>query len=306
MAYRFSVALLTILIFLLPETRAGSKAEDSKPEVKHRLPVLSSVYPQGSTPGSTVKVEVLGEYLDRASTVLFAGTQIRGSVLKSTSTNVSLEFEVDREAAYGHHQFRIVSPRGASNVLLFRIGDQPHMLEIEPNSVSEEAQSITLPVTINARLNTDGEFDFFRFEAKAGETWIFDLRSARNGNGLDPALILLDSRRRKLAHVEDLFIWDPFFAHTFSETGTYYAVVQPTHTRLDPNFAYQLDIRRSPHLNTISPLAFSPGPAREATVYGAGLAGESPKLWFDAAGIEGEVLDLRGTTARVLILPTTA
>jgi hypothetical protein len=305
MANRLGVALI-LLILLLPAALAEDKADDPKPEVKHRLPVLSSVYPQGSAPGTSIRVEVLGEYLDRAATVVFSGSDIRGKVLSGTSTTLALEFEVASGARYGHHQFRVVSPRGASNVLLFRIGDQPHLLENEPNSAFEEAQKVTLPVTINARLNRDGEFDFFQFEAKAGETWIFDLRSARNGNGLDPALILLDSRRRKLAHIEDLFIWDPFFIHTFAESGTYYAVVQPTHTRLDPNFAYQLDIRKSPHLSTISPLSFSPGAEREATVYGAGLAGESPRLWFDAAGIEGDVLELRGNTARIKIRTKTA
>ncbi len=276
-------------------------ASDPPPKVRHRLPSLSSVFPQGTTPGAKLRVEVLGEYLDRAGRVVFLDPAIQGKVLSGTYTRLDLELEVSPEAPFGPHYFRVVSPRGASNVLLFRIGDQPHRLEQEPNSTLEQAQDVSVPVTINGRLPADGDFDFFCFRTEAGRTWVFDLRSARNGNGLDAALILLDSEGRKLEHSEDVFIWDPFFTHTFTAAGRYCAVVQPTHARNDPNFAYQLDIRTAPHLETVSPLALTPGSETEATLFGAGLAGEQARLWFDAPGFRGEVLELRGATARVKV-----
>jgi hypothetical protein len=270
-------------------------------EIKPRLPALASVYPQGSRPGETVRVEVLGQYLDRAQSVVFLDPGVRGRVIEGDATRLSLELTAGAEAAYGPHYFRVVSPRGASNILLFRIGDLPHVAEAEPNSTLDSAQRVSLPATINGRLNVDDDFDFFRFRAEKGSAWIFDLRSARNGSGLDPALILLDSRGRKLEHSEDVFLWDPFFSHTFDEAGEYIAVVQPTHGKNDPGFAYQLDIRQAPHLETVSPIALRPGAAVDATLFGAGLAGESPRLWFDAAGFSGEIVEMRGASARVRI-----
>jgi len=112
---------------------------------------------------------------------------------------------------------------------------------------------------------------------------------------------LLDSDGRKLQHSEDVFIWDPFFTHTFAAAGRYCAVIQPTHARNDPNFAYQLDIRSTPHLETLSPLALLPGAETAATVFGAGLVAEKAQLWFDSPGFTGEALELRGSTARVTI-----
>ena len=269
--------------------------------IQPRLPAISSVFPQGWTPAEKIPVTILGEYLDRTQSVVFLDPAIRGRVLTATFTRLSLEFDVSPGAPPGPHYFRVVSPRGASNILLFRVGDQPHILEREPNTRLEEAQSVPIPVTINGRLDFDGDFDFFRFHiARAGESWIFDLRSARNGNGLDPALILLDSKGRKLAHSEDVFIWDPFLAYTFTAPGDYYAVIQPTHVRLDPNFAYQLDIRTAPHLETVSPIGMRPGETMEAMLFGVGLTG-SAKLQFDASGFSGEVLEMRGATARVKI-----
>jgi hypothetical protein len=270
-------------------------------EVKTRIPTLTSVYPQGWTANSRVPVTILGEYLDRAQSVIFLDPSIRGRVVETTFTRLALEFEVEPTASLGPHYFRVVSPRGASNILLFRVGDQPHVLEREPNSRLDEAQEVAIPATLNGRLDFDGDFDFFRFRIPHhGDTWIFDLRSARNGNGLDAALILLDSKGRKLAHSEDTFIWDPFLAYTFEQPGDYYAVIQPTHVRLDPNFAYQLDIRTAPHLETISPISIQPGATVEATLFGAGLIGGG-KLWFDAPEFSGEILDMRGSTARARI-----
>jgi len=95
------------------------------------LPALASVFPQGSGPGAKLRVEVLGEQLDRADAVLFlddAGA-IQGRVLGASYTRLELEFDVSSQAAFGPHYFRVVTPRGASNVLLFRVGDQPHRLE---------------------------------------------------------------------------------------------------------------------------------------------------------------------------------
>ncbi len=297
--------LPTLLVILLPAAGFPQQEAEEKKQVRHRLPAMSSVFPQGAVPGARLRTEVLGEQLDRTSAVVFLDPSIRGRILHSEATRLDLEFEVDAEAFYGPHYFRTVSPRGASNILLFRVGDQPHRVETEPNSTASEASEVTLPVTMNGRLDRDGDFDFYRFRARAGESWIFDLRAARNGNGLDAALFLLDENGRRLAYSEDHFIWDPFLDHTFSRDGLYLVVVQPTHARMDPNFAYQLDIRAAPHLKTMSPIGLAPGTTTEVTLFGAGLREGSARLSFDAGGVEGELLEARGTTAtaRIRVAP---
>jgi len=280
-------------------------AEDEAPataEVVHRLPALSRVFPQGWNPGSRLEVEVYGEHLDGASRAYFLGQAIRAQVKQVDPTRATLELDIPASVGYGEHYFRLVSPRGASNVMIFRIGDQPHHLEHEPNSRMEEAERVSVPVTINARLERDGDYDFYRFEAKAGERWIFDLRSARNGNGLDAALILLDARGRKLDHVEDHFVWDPFIAHTFAEDGDYFAVVQPSHTRNDPSFTYQLDIRRAPYLQTMSPISLAPGEETEVTLFGEGLTQTAAALLFSTAGFQGRLEQARGQSAVARIM----
>src|SRR6202171_6056136 len=137
--------------------------------IEPRLPKINSVFPQGSQPGAQLRVEILGEFIDRAQAVVFLDSAISGKVVESTYTGVALDFTVAPDAPLGPHYFRVVTPRGASNILLFRVGDQPHIIEKEPNSTFEQAQEVSLPVTINGRLNVDGDFDFFRFHVKQGQ-----------------------------------------------------------------------------------------------------------------------------------------
>ncbi len=272
-------------------------ADDDPRKPVHRLPTLSAVFPQGARPGETVRVEVLGEHLDRVSSLHFTHPALSARILKVDPTRLELEISSRSDAPLEPHYFRAISPRGASNIALFRLGDQPHRNETEPNSTLDDAERVPVPVTINARLDRDNDFDLFRFHAAKGETLVFDLRSARNGSGLDASMILADTANRKLEHDEDTFVWDPFFTHTFAAEGDYIAIVQPTHARNDPGFNYQLDIRRAPHLRTMHPLSLRPGSGQEVTLFGSGLVDRGAKIRFDAPGLTGEIVQARGETA---------
>ena len=298
-----SYNVLRALILLLSAAAVSAADDSGGAKVLHRLPSVSSIYPQGSQPGTRVRVEILGQHLDRAERIAFLDPSVTGKLLEVEPTRLVAEFATATAGGIGPHYFRVISPRGASNAAIFRLGSLPHRAEREPNSTMDEAETVTAPVTINARLDVDNDFDFFRFRAASGETLIFDLRAARNGSSLDAALILLDSRGRKLEHDEDTFIWDPFIVHRFAEAGDYFVVVQPTHARNDPGFAYQLDIRRDAHLETVSPIAVLPGVETEVTVYGQGLLNLAAKIEFEDGGISGSLAAVNSTAATVRVKP---
>lgn len=268
-------------------------SQSAEPGVTHRSPRLASVFPQGAEPGSVLRADALGQHLDRAARVEFLEPGIQGRVLDGRHTALSLELQINDDAEIGPHYFRIVSPRGASNLVLFRVGDQQHDHEIEPNGVIDQAQSLKTPLTLNGRLSTAKDIDIFRIRARAGEHLIFDLRAARNGSALDASMILLDAEGRKLDHVEDLFIWDPFFSHAFESEGERFLVLQPTRGRTGPTHGYQLDIRRAPHLDGLAPLALAAGSTSTVTVLGAGLDQTGLEPAFSSEGITGEVVRAR-------------
>ena len=250
---------------------AAACAWATEEPVKHQLPVLLSVFPQGAEPATTLSATVLGNHLDRAGALVFEQPGISGRIVGGSHTRLDLDLAVSADAAFGPHYFRVVSPRGASNVLLFRIGDQRHLLETEPNGRLEQASRIEPPLTLNGRLDRGDDIDVFRFEASAGEGFVFDLRSGRNGSGLDPSMILLDGAGNKLRHSEDHFIWDPFFGYTADRTAAFFVVLQPTRGRARPTHGYQLDIRKAAHLDVMSPLGVKAGTEVDAVLFGTGL-----------------------------------
>ena len=276
--------MLAFVLLALPALSAGEA------ELPHRLPRVASVFPQGAAPGAEVEVEILGRDLDQPQELLFLQRGVRGRILGGRHTALRCQLAVDPEARPGPHYFRLVTRRGASNVLLFRVGGLPHVGEAEPNGRLTQPQSVQVPATVNGRLDRAEDIDIFRFRPPAGGTWVFDLRAARNGSGLDPSLILLDSEGRKLRHSEDHFIWDPFFGHALDAGEDHFAIVQPTRGRARPEHGYQLDIRRSPHLSGLSPLALPAGEAAQVTVFGVGLESADASVEFSRSGLSGNVV----------------
>ncbi|HEV2667553.1 MAG TPA: hypothetical protein VG324_21740, partial [Blastocatellia bacterium] len=241
--------------------------------MKNVPPQISSVFPQGARCGSILEVTINGQNLSRTTKIIFSEPGVSARLLKTANTKVWVKLEVAPDASIGPHYFRLVTPRGSSNLLIFRVGDLLETEEAEPNDTFEKANRIQAPVTINARMGVDEDIDMYRIRAEAGERLIFDLLAARNGSGGDLAMTLLDARGHTIKHSEDHFLWDPFINITFKEAGEYFLAIRPLDGRGSPDFAYQLMIRSGPYLDSIFPLGARRGAAPELVMRGQTLAG---------------------------------
>jgi hypothetical protein len=262
--------LVFLLILLMGNDGSRVAAKD---EVKNNPPQISSVFPQGARCGSQLEVTINGQNLARTTKIIFSEPGVSARLLKTANTKVSVKLEVAPDASIGPHYFRLVTPRGSSNLLIFRVGDLLETEEAEPNDTFEKANRIQAPVTINARMAMDEDIDMYRFRAEAGEQLIFDLLAARNGSGGDLALTLLDARGHIVKHSEDHFLWDPFISFTFKEAGEYFLAIRPLDGRGSPDFAYQLTIRPGPYLVSIFPLGAQQGASLELMLRGQKLSG---------------------------------
>lgn len=86
------------------------------------------------------------------------------------------------------------------NKVKLAVGNEPEIFEREPNNTSAEAQPISLPATINGRIDggakTGGapDEDFFRFHARQGEQVTIEVAAARLGSRLDSLIEVLDAQ----------------------------------------------------------------------------------------------------------------
>jgi hypothetical protein len=73
------------------------------------------------------------------------------------------------------------------------VGEEPETLEAEaPNDTPAAAQALSAPVTVNGRISTAGDADFYRFRARKGETLILEVGGRRLGSPLDSVIEVQD------------------------------------------------------------------------------------------------------------------
>jgi WD40 repeat protein/mono/diheme cytochrome c family protein len=78
--------------------------------------------------------------------------------------------------------------------------------EAEPNNIIEKATALKLPAKVKGRIHregdaTDADIDLFRFEAKAGQTWVFEVNAARSKSPLDSTIAILDADGKPVQRV---------------------------------------------------------------------------------------------------------
>ncbi len=75
------------------------------------------------------------------------------------------------------------------------VGAANEILESEPNNTPAEATPLAVPLTVGGRIDKGGpgeaDNDYFRFESKAGQTWIVETDAARRGSPVDTTIEVL-------------------------------------------------------------------------------------------------------------------
>ena len=102
------------------------------------------------------------------------------------------------------------------------------LAEQEPNGELAGAQPIELPARITGKISAgpgeSQDLDVFRFAARRGEAWTFEVKAARSGSSLDSRIRILDARGMPVPRVLLRAVRDSYF--TFrgkdsSQTGDF-------------------------------------------------------------------------------------
>ncbi|HYM13847.1 MAG TPA: PPC domain-containing protein [Bryobacterales bacterium] len=255
---RVPVQSLTRLLFVVAAS-LGIAAAQTEP------PTIQSVSPPGVMPGSYFDLVIEGRNLGGASSILFLGSGVNGTIdsvlelsrgLKpsskpgasnaaiedpSTENRVLAKVLVDPGTPPGHRLFRLLTPLGTSNIAGFDINNLPLDFEAEPNNTLAQAQEIHFPVTVNAAINAPDDVDLYKFQAKAGQQVSFLVTARRINSSLDAVLRLLDWEGRRLAHYEDLSAPDAQLTYKIPSDGEYFLEVRDLNNGGGKRFFYRLN-----------------------------------------------------------------
>lgn len=202
------------------------------------LPFITSIFPLGAEQGKEVDIVLSGRNLPKK--------RLRGKLPEDGGMLRQLSVRKDG--------FR-------SNQMPFSIGDLTEIMEAEPNQSSDQAQTVTLPITVNGRIQHPGDRDVFSFHGEKGDTVSIGITARRLNSPLDSSIALsgpgLDTpvRNDDYMPMGDGFLHlgaglvthqaDSYLLEELPASGTYYVDIGDTQSKGGNEYSYRLRIARA-------------------------------------------------------------
>lgn len=261
-------------------------------------PSVSTTQPQAVAPGGSTKVVLRGGNLAGASQVWssFPATASLAADVENNGKDAAAstwQFDVPADAPIGVHGIRIAGPGGVSALKLLLVDDLPSIASVGNNTTQETAQDITLPVAIDgavASLN----YQYFRFDAKAGESVSIEVVARRLGSALDPFIRLFNPQGREVAWSDDEagLRGDSRLHHTFEADGKYTLELRDIRYQGGGGHFYRLRIGDFPIVSVPYPLGAAKGQQSAVTFVGPDAAAVAPALVTLAAAEQEQAVNV--------------
>jgi hypothetical protein len=262
-------------------------------------PQISGTFPRGGQRGKEIEVTLQGRNLQDTTSILFRSPKLQGTVLSTDPYTVKATVKISADAEPGRHDLRLIAKHGSA-ISYFDVSAFAETKEAEPNNDSKKAQELSFPALVNGVV-TAGDYDFYRFHVKAGQTLTFDVLATRNGSNADTAISILDETGEELAYSDDYYGFkDPHIVYAFAKEGAYVLRLSGSSEAGCDTCDYRLFAGDVPFAELAMPAGARQGSTVEFTVRGVNLARAKEVTLGDGLA-RGTVLSANPTEARVRI-----
>jgi hypothetical protein len=263
----------------------GSAAWAQKSE-----PANVYLFPAGGQRGTRVEVAVEGENVTTLCDFHLTGG--RGVTAPPQARERRIALTLAPDAPLGLVPWRIATAQGGAGARAFVVGEYPEILEKERDVNDPTPEPVQLPVTVNGRINPDGDVDRFSFDLRAGQPFSAEVMAARLGGAIDtncfvgqfgnppddPSYKQLDATlelygpdARLLAQAEDTFGLDPALGFVAPKDGRYVVAVRHMAHAGMPQFVYRLTLAPVPLVLSAYPAGGRRGTTVATRMQGPGL-----------------------------------
>ncbi len=202
-------------------------------EVNDR-PFVSSIYPIGLVAGRTTPVQLIGWGLPQQATA---------------------EISLPQELNPGPTWWPVgIDPHTTRPVSIVVSNTSVQIESLLPNNKIDQAETCLVPGGVNGRVESDGDIDYFQFEAVKGNAYSFEVFASRVQSLLDSHLRILDAKGTQLQFSDDIRIGKRNYSDSIVENwvapadGKYFIEIRDLHLRGGESYTYFLKISRSdPH-----------------------------------------------------------
>lgn len=185
------------------------------------FPLSVTAYPLGGRRGSGAKVELAGYSTEE---------------LPSFTVPIPSDGSADRLAIAARF------PRGQGSAMVNLATDGlTEQIEFEPNDTPETAAPLVLPSALNGRFDVPKDRDYYQFEAKQGQRWIFTGKTRSLGSPSDLYLRMLKADGGQVAEAEDTAGDEGVLDFTAPADGVYRLLVEDLLRRGGPEYVYRIE-----------------------------------------------------------------
>jgi hypothetical protein len=214
--------LLFAFIFILPILAATKKPAKMPPAAKvpPGKPELFTLEPRGIQRGVATKIKLIGTNLIGLTELKVHNSKLKGELLNEpepTTNEVWIEITAATNLARGPYEISVKNTNAESSKLKLHLDDLPQAFE----SDSKTPPILKLPVSFWGVLDPPGDSDDVLFEARAGESLVFDLAATDIGSKANATLTLFDENGALLASNNGFDGGDPLLNFHIPVTGRY-------------------------------------------------------------------------------------
>jgi hypothetical protein len=186
------------------------------------FPLAATTYPMGGRCGSGAKVQLAGYSTDELPPLTVAIPTVAAAERMAIA------------ARFPHGQ--------GSTMLTLATDGLTEQVELEPNDTPETASPVMLPSALNGRFDTAKDRDYYQFEAKQGQRWLFSGKTRGLGSPTDLYMKLLKADGAQVAEAEDTGGDEGVLDFTAPADGVYRLLVEDLLRRGGPEFVYRVAV----------------------------------------------------------------
>jgi hypothetical protein len=184
------------------------------------FPLPSVPYPLAAQKGTSANIELAGKNIDSSAPFAVA---------------------VPSDVPAGRVSVPAVrAPGQGSSWVTLLASEIPEQLEQEPNDKPEQSTVVKVPGAIDGRLATAGDRDFYQFEGRKGDRFVFIGQTRSLGSPSDLFLRLYNSEGGVLAEAEDTGPEEGILNFAFPTDGIYRLRVEDTNHRGGADEVYRI------------------------------------------------------------------
>ena len=254
----------------------GSFAQYDAMTGKVLKPELTAVTPRGIQRGIASTLELSGKGLANLTELKFSSPKIKGEILAdgAKSGEISIRVTADADFMRGSVDISVVSAAGESLKLALFVDDLPQIQESELSAAPANARLVKLPATFWGEFNKPGESGLFHFDAKTGQTIVFDAVTAGMKSKARVTISVGDEKGRKVAPLQSDVSAEPLLAFKIPSDGRYTAHVAEATLAGTKEHFYRVSVGELPVVTSFYPLAVQARAETEIQLRGYNLPPE--------------------------------